>query len=61
VVQAAAKEVGGGGGGRPDMAEAGGRQPERLEQALAVGKETLKAQLGAAAGLAGDGPTPGEP
>lgn len=61
VVQAAAREVGGGGGGRPDMAEAGGRKPERLEQALAIGRETLKAQLGAAAGVAGDGPTAGKP
>jgi len=30
-----AKVMGGGGGGRPDMAQAGGRQVERLDQALA--------------------------
>jgi len=30
----AAKVVGGGGGGRPDMAQAGGRNPDALEQAL---------------------------
>ena len=30
-----AKVMGGGGGGRPDMAQAGGRQVEKLEQALA--------------------------
>ncbi|HEY3355645.1 MAG TPA: alanine--tRNA ligase [Polyangia bacterium] len=30
-----AKEVGGKGGGRPDMAQAGGSQPEHLDQALA--------------------------
>ncbi|HEY8530840.1 MAG TPA: alanine--tRNA ligase, partial [Limnochorda sp.] len=59
VVQAAAREVGGGGGGRPDMAEAGGRKPELLERALAVGRETLLAQLGAGAGLTGDGSTTG--
>jgi len=29
-----AKVMGGGGGGRPDMAQAGGRQVERLDQAL---------------------------
>jgi alanyl-tRNA synthetase len=29
-----AKEVGGKGGGRPDMAQAGGSQPEKLDQAL---------------------------
>jgi alanyl-tRNA synthetase len=29
-----AKEVGGRGGGRPDMAQAGGSQPEKLDQAL---------------------------
>ena len=29
-----AKVMGGGGGGRPDMAQAGGRQAERLDQAL---------------------------
>ena len=29
-----AKVMGGGGGGRPDMAQAGGRQPEKLDQAL---------------------------
>jgi alanyl-tRNA synthetase len=26
--------IGGGGGGRPDLAEAGGRRPERLDDAL---------------------------
>ncbi len=29
-----AKVMGGGGGGRPDMAQAGGRQPEKLDEAL---------------------------
>ena len=29
-----AKIMGGGGGGRPDMAQAGGRQPEKLDEAL---------------------------
>jgi alanyl-tRNA synthetase len=29
-----AQQVGGGGGGRPDMAMAGGRHPEKLADAL---------------------------
>jgi alanyl-tRNA synthetase len=36
-VKTAAKLVGGGGGGRPDMAEAGGRFPDKLPEALAEG------------------------
>jgi len=34
IVKTAAKIVGGGGGGRPDMAQAGGTQPENLDKAL---------------------------
>ncbi len=34
LVKAMAQEVGGGGGGRPDMAQAGGTQPENLDKAL---------------------------
>ncbi len=34
IVKQAAKIVGGGGGGRPDMAQAGGTQPENLDKAL---------------------------
>ena len=37
-VKAAAKEVGGGGGGRPDLAEAGGKDPAGLPAALATGR-----------------------
>ncbi len=36
-----AKLVGGGGGGRPDMAQAGGKEPEKLAAAL----EQAKAQM----------------
>ena len=36
-VKVAAKEVGGGGGGRPDLAEAGGKRPEGMAAALAAG------------------------
>jgi alanyl-tRNA synthetase len=34
LVKVAAGKVGGGGGGRPDMAQAGGSQPENLNQAI---------------------------
>ncbi len=34
IIKAVAAEVGGGGGGRPDMAQAGGSRPEHLEQAM---------------------------
>jgi alanyl-tRNA synthetase len=34
LVRRLAKIIGGGGGGRPDMAEAGGREPDRLDEAL---------------------------
>jgi alanyl-tRNA synthetase len=44
-VKAAAKAVGGGGGGRPDLAQAGGKSPENLPQAIADGKAYLLAKL----------------
>jgi alanyl-tRNA synthetase len=34
--------VGGGGGGRPDMAQAGGTIPENLEAALEKAAETIE-------------------
>ncbi|MBS0263861.1 MAG: alanine--tRNA ligase [Planctomycetes bacterium] len=46
-VKAAAKFVGGGGGGRPDLAQAGGKSPEKLAQALSEGLEFLKGKLSA--------------
>jgi len=45
VVQQAAKVCGGGGGGRPDMAQAGGRMPEKLLEALRSAKEVLVSQI----------------
>jgi alanyl-tRNA synthetase len=35
-VQEIAKIVGGGGGGRPDLAQAGGKDPAKLDEALAA-------------------------
>lgn len=45
IVREAAKVTGGGGGGRPDMAQAGGKNPEKIEEALDVVKGVLKTQL----------------
>jgi alanyl-tRNA synthetase len=45
VIRAAAAEVGGGGGGRPTMARAGGRNPEKLDDALAKAEEALRRAL----------------
>ena len=38
--------VGGSGGGRPDFAEAGGKQPEKIDDLLAAAPEILKRVLG---------------
>lgn len=38
--------VGGGGGGRPDLAEAGGKNPDGLDGALAAAPEAVRALLG---------------
>lgn len=43
MVKAMAAEVGGGGGGRPDMAQAGGTQPENLPRALAKAEAMIQA------------------
>jgi len=44
-VRAAAKIVGGGGGGRPDLAEAGGKNPEKLAEALTEGAQYYRSKL----------------
>ncbi len=44
-VREAAKSVGGGGGGRPDMAEAGGKDPGKIDEALNVASEYYRAAL----------------
>src|SRR6185295_18315348 len=38
--------VGGGGGGRPDFAQAGGKEPEKLPAALDSVEEAVREQLG---------------
>lgn len=45
LVNMVAQQVGGKGGGRPDMAQAGGTQPENLPDALASVKEWVKSRL----------------
>jgi len=45
LVRALAKEVGGGGGGRPDLGQAGGKNPEGLPGALAKVPALVRAQL----------------
>ncbi len=45
IARDAAKLMGGGGGGRPEMAQAGGRQPEKLEDALAAVPNLVRAAL----------------
>ena len=44
-VREVAPIVGGGGGGKPDMAQAGGKQPARLPDALAKAKEVIAGML----------------
>jgi alanyl-tRNA synthetase len=45
VVRVAAPVVGGGGGGRDTMAQAGGRDPERLDDALAAARQAIAEAL----------------
>jgi alanyl-tRNA synthetase len=45
VVKAAAAVVGGGGGGRDTMAQAGGRDPEKLQQALDAARAAIETAL----------------
>ena len=45
VVKAAAQVTGGGGGGRDTMAQAGGKDPDKLPDAIAVARATIEAAL----------------
>ena len=47
LIKTIAPIVGGGGGGRPNMAQAGGKLPEKIGQAVEAVKDEVKTQLGA--------------
>jgi alanyl-tRNA synthetase len=47
VIKHAAELVGGGGGGRDNVAQAGGRDPDKLDDALAAARDAIEAKLGA--------------
>jgi alanyl-tRNA synthetase len=44
-VRAASSVIGGSGGGRPDLAQAGGKHPEKLSEAFQAGREALEKML----------------
>jgi alanyl-tRNA synthetase len=48
VVKEIAPVVGGGGGGRPDFAEAGGKQPDKIDEMLALAEKVVARLLGVA-------------
>ena len=45
IIKEAAKVAGGGGGGRPDMAQAGGKDVTKINDALAKAEEIITSQL----------------
>ncbi len=45
IVRVAAQATGGGGGGRADMAQAGGREPAKIDAALKLATESIREQL----------------
>ena len=45
IIREAARAAGGGGGGRPDIAQAGAKEPENIARALEVAVEVLQTQL----------------
>ena len=45
LIKGIAGKVGGGGGGRPNMAQAGGKNPAGIDEALAEVKKVLESQL----------------
>ena len=46
IVKELAPIVGGGGGGRPDFAEAGGKEPAKIDDLLAKAPEVVRSLLG---------------
>jgi alanyl-tRNA synthetase len=51
IVKEIAPIVGGGGGGRPDFAEAGGKQPEKIDEMLEASEAVLARLLGQTTGI----------
>jgi alanyl-tRNA synthetase len=45
VIREAAQIIGGGGGGRDNVAQAGGRDPSKLDEALAAARQAIEAKL----------------
>jgi alanyl-tRNA synthetase len=46
IVREAAKKIGGGGGGRPNLAEAGGKNPDGLPEAYEIAKSEIASAIG---------------
>jgi len=46
IVRAAAEAVGGGGGGRDTLAQAGGREPEKIDEAIVAARAEIEKALG---------------
>ena len=46
IIKETAKVAGGGGGGRPDMAQAGGKNPKKITEALTMATEVITKQIG---------------
>ncbi len=47
LIREAARITGGGGGGRPDMAQAGGKNPDQIAEALTAARDLIARQLAA--------------
>jgi len=47
IIKPVAEHVGGAGGGRPDMAQAGGTEPAKLDEALGLVKDVVRSFVGA--------------
>ena len=45
LIKAIASLVGGGGGGRPNMAQAGGKNPAGIDEAIQKALETVESQI----------------
>ncbi|MDD4769359.1 MAG: DHHA1 domain-containing protein, partial [Eubacteriales bacterium] len=45
IIGAVARIAGGGGGGRPDMAQAGGKDPAKLDEALELAARLVEEQI----------------